>query len=186
MFRLLKRIILLGFILAVVLIVILIAFPNRYDNHVTAVINAPREKVFDRAKNLSQWHLIVMLNGAGMAQSKLPKEIEEQVKSQMPVNVDSLMAAIPGAKELMNMQIKVIKEEAPAWMVFEIEGGPMHGMQPELRFSEVEQTRTLAEMTESFTFEGFFGSVKAFAAKYGMKTVNQQNLTNLKTLSERP
>jgi hypothetical protein len=181
MFKWLRRLIFLSIIIIVIGLILILMFPNHYEKESTIEINAPVEKVFAHAEKLDQWNMFAMLSGytGSMKDIKgagtIPADQLDQYAGKIKDQIGSL-----------DMKVIMVKTDFPKLLSYKIEGGPMSGIQPEMVFTKLDDQKTRVTHKESFIFTGFFGSIKAFAAKYGTGKLTENGLTNLKKISEQP
>lgn len=181
MFKWLRRLIVLALIIVVAGLILIVMFPNRYEKETMIEINAPADIVFSRAEKLEQWNMYAMLSGyAGSV-----KDIKG--KGQIPAgDLDQYTGAIKDQIGSLDMKVLIVKSDCPKLLSYRIDGGPMNGIQPEMIFTKIDEQKTRVTHKESYIFSGFFGSIKAFAAKYGTGKLTENGLTNLKKISEQP
>ncbi len=181
MFKFIRRLIYLAVILFIVGFLLIIMFPNHYEKESVIDIDAPAEKVFTNAEKLGQWNMYAMLSGY----TEMTKQSGDKTK---PANdpVDRYAGQIKNQIGSMEMKVSLVKADYPRSLSYKIEGGPMNGMQPEMYFAKIDDKKTRVTHKERYMFSGFFGSIKAFAAKYGTGRLTENGLTNLKKISEQP
>lgn len=177
MFRWIRRLILFTLFLGIVAILLIILFPNRYEKESVIEINAPVEKVFSMAEKLELWNMYAMLSGSSVAL----KELKDKRKTG---DLGDYTDKIVGSIENLNMRVSIVKSDYPKRLVYKIEGGPMSGIEPEMHFIKLEETKTRVIHQENYIFTGLTGSIKAFAVKYGTGKLSENGLGNLKKISE--
>jgi hypothetical protein len=179
MFKFIRRLFYLAIILIVLVIILILVFPNQYQKESTIEILASVEKTYKSAEQLSQWNLMAMLGGATSVGNTLPDQ------AKLPTGqLDQLMGDLKNQIGGMDIKVTIVKSDISKLLIYRVDGGPMSGIQPELYFYKVDDNKTRVVYKESFIFTGWFGSVKAFLAKYGTEKIIDNSLANLKKISE--
>lgn len=183
LFRWIKNLILFVVIMIIALVVVIVFLPREYNNESGIDIRASRENVFSKAQNLSHWHVAAMMNGISLDQFEIPKNINSHV--QIPgVNVDTMLTGIKDAAQSLKMRIRLVKSEPPTRIIYNVEGGPLNGMQPEVLFFELDGNNTKVTIKESFSFTGLWAGLHVIIVRMGMNKLNSGSLETLKKLCE--
>ncbi len=167
----------------VLAIVVVVFLPKQYQGETGIDIRLSRKDVFDKAQDLKRWHTAAMLGGVSFDSMEIPRDIHSQIP--VPgVNIDSLFAEVKDAAQSLKMKVKPLRTEFPSRIMYEVEGGPLHGMNPEILLFELDGQNTKVTIRESFEFRGLMGGIKAFSVRLAMNKLNAASLENLKKICE--
>ena len=179
MFKLIKRLIKLAIFLAALLLIGMFVLPNDYTSEATTEINAPREKVYQIAQNISQWHVYTVLNNLPLNDISLPGSGKAG-----GLDLDSIKKEIRESAKAMKVRFMIIEQQEPEKIVFRIDGGPVPGIEPEIIISELNEQRCLVQLKEKYTFEGLAAGFKALAGRFGSSGLQEKSLRSLKEFCE--
>ena len=183
LFRWIKNVVLFVTFIIFIFIVIVFFMPKEYNSEVGIDIRASRQDIFNKAQNLTNWHVVAMLGSISLDKLDIPKDINSQV--QIPgVNVDTMLAEVKDAAQSLKMSVHVIQSEPPSRIVYAVDGGWLNGMEPEVLFFELDPKNTKVTIRERYTFKGTWASLKVLIVKFRMNKLNGSSLENLKKLCE--
>jgi hypothetical protein len=179
MFRFIKRLIFLVLLMGIVAWVASVFLPKTYEAESSILIRASKPQIFAQATQLESWNLL-SIYGEFPTDFELP---DKPVSGADPL-IDSLVSSVRQHAETMKVRCRITVSEEPDRIVFEAEGGPVHGLQAEIVLVKHDQEFTRVTMNERLRFEGFFGSLKALAARHGGIRLQERSLQNLKKQCE--
>lgn len=175
MFRFIKRIVFLCLLLGAAALLAAVFLPNTCRIESTVIIAAAKTDVFDRARDIQAWHLIAMY-GDFPTDPNLSKGTDPWI--------DSMVSKARRGAEHLKVRCRVVRLEAPDLVVYEVDGGPIHGLTGEIVLVREDEHSTKAILKEELRFSGFFGSLKAATVRLGGSHLQNQSLENLKKLCE--
>ncbi len=176
MFRFIKRIVILCLLLGTAALLAAVFLPNTCRIESTVIIAAAKVDVFERAKDIQDWHLIAMY-GDFPTNPDLTRGTDPWI--------DSMVSKARRGAENLKVRYRVVRLEAPDLIIYEVDGGPIHGLAGEIVMVKENEYSTKAILKEELRFSGFFGSLKAVAARLGGSHLQNQSLENLKRICEK-
>lgn len=177
-----KRILIFFLVVAVIGLIALLVLPKSYEIEESIDIGAAQYSVFNVVKNLRNWIPLAMMGNLPTGNTKIPAHVQKQMDAR---GMGQMMSGMQGASGIMKMKFKVIAVEPPKKIQYEIEGGPLSGIKPEVLIEKVEAKLSKVTIHETYEFEGFFGGLRALAARFGSAKMHRSNLEKLKKRCEK-
>lgn len=178
MFRFFKRLLLAVVFLLALALVASWLLPDSYEHQSSIVVNASKTEVYRHAANLESWYLIAMYGDIPVGFG-----LDDLYRTGKEPAVDSLVVSVRRGAEGLKVRCRIVRREEPDLIGYEASGGPVQGLKGEIVLvRDGESTRVT--LKETLQFEGFFGSLKALAAKHAGSKLQMESLKNLKTRCE--